>query len=426
MPAVTPPAIVLGGHITGLAVLRALGRHGVPAYVAGRRTALVRSSRWFRPAPGRAPEETPDGERLAAYLRSLPCERAVLFPCTDDWTLAAASLPEDLAARFPAPVPPADVVRALTDKERFAAVAERFGVPIPRTLTVRSAEDIDGVSDGELSRFFLKPRDSQDFNARYGRKGLPLTSRGEAATHVRRLTAEGVEMVLQEFIPGPATGHVFLDGYVGRDGAVRAWLARRRLRMYPADLGNSTLSVTIPAAEAEPAVADLRRLFAGISFTGLFDAEFTYDARDGQLKAIEINPRPWWQFEIAEASGLPLALIAYRDALGLPVPEVAGYRVGRIWVLPQLDVRAWWAQRSAGPPTGPSPVRAWFGGANALFSWDDPMPATEEAGRLARRAIARARSRARTARGGGADGARSRRALRPRRSSALGRAPRRG
>jgi hypothetical protein len=42
----TRPALVFGADITALAVVRALGRDGVHAYVAGERTGLVDRSRW--------------------------------------------------------------------------------------------------------------------------------------------------------------------------------------------------------------------------------------------------------------------------------------------------------------------------------------------------------------------------------------------
>lgn len=380
-----PPALVFGRYITGLAVTRALGRARIPLYVAGDNRLLVGSSRWFRPVPGSQPEEHPSGERLAAFLEGLPLERAVIFPCSDAWANAAANLPAAAAERFPAVVPRADVVGILTAKDRFAAAAAEHGMPIPRTFPVEGPEVLDALAPGELPSFFLKPVDSQQFNLRYGVKGLRLTDPAEAAATIERLTREDVPMVLQEFIPGPPTDHVFLDGYVDRQGVMRACLARRRLRMFPPELGNSTLSVSVSMREVTAARNALRDLFEGLGFQGLFDAEFKFDTRDGTFKALEVNTRPWWQFELAHAVGLPLAAMAYTDALGGTIRSRETYRSGRVWVHPIPDIRAWWAARSRPGPSAPSPLRAWFGGGNAIFSWDDPGPALEEAGRLLRR-----------------------------------------
>jgi D-aspartate ligase len=382
-----PPALVFGEGVTGLAVLRSLGRNRVQAYVAGSCVDIVRSSRWFRPAPGDPLDETPDPEPVARYLRELPFERAVLIPCNDEWALAIASLPGDLAESFPAPLAPAEVLRLLVDKGLFAQTAESLAVPTPRTMRVSGAADLDGLGEADLRRLFVKPCQSQPFSERFGVKALRLTGRAQAAEVLDEV--EGHQVLLQEFIPGPPTGHLFLDGYVDRTGVMRACLARRRLRLHPPDFGNSTMSVTIPMSEAEQALESLRRLFDGIGYSGLFDAEFVHDARDGRFKILEVNARPWWQLELAGASGLDLALMAYRDTLGLPLPEAGTYRVGRTWVHPLPDLRAWWAGRRSGDLLGGFPLRSWFRGANALFSWDDPRPVMEEVARLARRLASR-------------------------------------
>ncbi len=357
-------------------------------FVAGSSTMHVARSRWYRLAPGGALVEPSDGAGVATFLRQLPFPEAVLVPASDEWALALASLPASVAASYPATVATEKVLRKLIDKECFAAAAEEFDVPAPRTIRVTGVETLDGLAPADLPKFFLKPRNSQLFARRFGVKGVHLTERRDADELIGKVAREHLEVVLQEFIPGPPTSHVFLDGYVDRGGVMRACLARRRLRMHPADFGNSTLSVTIPLGEVTSAVESLRRLFAGIGFVGLFDAEFKYDARDGRFKIFEVNPRPWWQLELAGASGLDVCLMAYRDALGLPLPSAPEYRVGRTWVHPMPDLRAWWAGRGSGGTAGGFPLRSWLGGANAVFSWDDPMPGIEQLARSARKAVA--------------------------------------
>src|SRR4051794_15211464 len=126
------PALVLGAGVSALAVLRSLGRTGVPVFAAGQETALVRRSRGYRPAPGDAEL----GAGLAEYLRTSVLSRAVLFGCTDHWAETTAALPADLACRFPAVVAEPSVLAALTDKEAFAEAASLASVPTPRTRRV--------------------------------------------------------------------------------------------------------------------------------------------------------------------------------------------------------------------------------------------------------------------------------------------------
>ena len=386
------PALVLGAGVTGLAVLRACGRRGVPVYSAGTDRNLVARSRWYQRLPGDDIEETSDGERLAAYLRALPFPMTVLFPCTDQWALAVASLPDDVAASHAATVAPLDVLRSLIDKELFSRAAAEYGVPAPRVL---HATDLDAIEPDAFQSFFLKPKNSQVFAERFGVKALQLESRAQATELLGRMVEDGVELLLQEFVPGPPTSHVFLDGYVDRSGVMRACLARRRLRMHPRAFGNSTLSVTIPLDEVSVALDSLRRLFEGLGYVGLFDAEFKHDARDGLFKILEVNARPWWQLELAGACGLDVCAMAYRDALGEPLPQASEYRIGQSWVHPVPDLQAWWTGRVHGNRAGGLPLRVWFRGANAVFSWDDPKPAAEDLVRLGGRLLKVGRSRRR-------------------------------
>ena len=375
------PVLVFGAHITALAVIRAFGRTGIPVYVVGRDCTAIARSRWYRPIPGDDIDETAGSERLAAFLQALPFERSVLIPCTDRWALALASLPEHVTRSHVPVVASAEAVRILVDKQLFAQAAAGYSMPAPRVFNSRQ---IDAIAADELQHFFIKPCNSQLFADRFGPKALQFEGRSEAIDLLARLAEDRVEVVLQEFIPGPPTAHVFLDGYVDRTGTMRACLARRRLRMYPRPFGNSTLSVTIPCEEVAEAVAALRRLFDGLGYVGLFDAEFKLDARDGQFKILEVNARAWWQLELVEASNLNICTMAYRDALGEPVATQSTYRIGKTWVHPVPDLSAWWTGLKQRDRTGGFPVRAWFTGPNTVFSWDDPRPAFEEIARFSR------------------------------------------
>jgi predicted ATP-grasp superfamily ATP-dependent carboligase len=382
-----PVALVFGHGVSALAVLRALGRGGVETLVAGPTNDLVRRSRYYRPAPGTI-ADTATPERLAAYLEQLPCARTVLFPCTDGWAVLLASLPARVADAHRAVVAPRSALDVLVDKAQFGDVTAIHGVPAPRTFRVRVAHDLDALSDEELRTSFLKPVDSQAFCLRFGVKAFPLTSRAEGAERLADVARAGLEVVVQEYIPGPPANHVFLDGFVDRAGEMRACLARKRLRMFPPPFGNSTFSETTPLAETGSAPEALGRLFRAIGFHGLFDAEFKLDERDDEYKLIEVNGRPWWQLAIAGAAGLDLVMAAYQDLAGLPPVPLGEYRVGTQWVHPVPDICALWDARRRGRPLGPSPARAWAGAANAVFAADDPLPLIAELSK-AMRGVAR-------------------------------------
>jgi hypothetical protein len=84
----------------------------------------------------------------------------------------------------------------------------------------------------------LKPLSSVDFACRHGVKGYLVENRRQAADLIDQLE---LPIMLQEFIPGPPDSGYFLDGFRDRTGRIAALFGRRRLRMYPQKLGNSTL-----------------------------------------------------------------------------------------------------------------------------------------------------------------------------------------
>jgi predicted ATP-grasp superfamily ATP-dependent carboligase len=189
-------------------------------------------------------------------------------------------------------------------------------------------------------------------------------------------------MMLQEYIPGPPTNHYFIDGFVDRQGSIKALFARQRLRMSPPDFGNSTLMISIPISHTEQATATLASLFSDISYRGIFSAEFKRDERNGVFNLIEVNARPWWYVEFAARCGVDVCAMAVHDALGQPVETVTRYRVGRRCVFPYYDLDAVRAERSAGRLSLGQWARSWIGAYQPVFRWTDPRPALGEIGML--------------------------------------------
>jgi predicted ATP-grasp superfamily ATP-dependent carboligase len=163
--------------------------------------------------------------------------------------------------------------------------------------------------------------------------------------------------------------------------------ARRRVRMYPPDFGNSSSMISIPLAEAAEAVQTLERLLRDLRYRGIFSAEFKLDPRDGLFKLLEVNCRPWWFNGFAADCGVDTTLMAYRDALGLPVERVLSYREGVRMAYSFNDLRAVIRTRTPLPQA----LKFWFGARDALFARDDPRPffryAREQTIRIVRGAL---------------------------------------
>ena len=384
-----PPVLVLGSGITALGVVRSLGRLGIETYSGRIPGDLVRWSRWHKSLPG-FPTTTLDAAELAAYLEQLPLDRAVLIPCSDPWTSSVARLDPSLCERFPTFISTPEVIDILVDKDRFRALVERLDVPHPRTLPLDSEDDLAAVPDEVFASAFLKPHDSPSFYGRYGVKAWTVRSRDEAVTRFREAQSVGLGLVCQEYVSGPPSQHVFVDGFCPTEGATH-FLARRRLRMFPPDFGNSTAMVTIPLEEAAQALESLDRIFADLNYKGIFSAEFKQDERDGQFKLLEINARAWWYVEYAAVCGLPTCWLAYEEALGRPVPPPAPYRIGKMGVYPHQDLNAYRTARGRGGPGLLTVLRSWIGSNHAISAGDEPRPGMVHYWRVLKEAVARRR-----------------------------------
>jgi D-aspartate ligase len=363
-----PPVLALGGGITLAAVLNILHRNGLPYYALCPPGDFVRLSRWYRPLTTRLLRPAPSD--LEHLLTTLELESAFLLPCSDDWLRAVAQLPASLADRFPSNTP-WSCVDVLTDKWRFAELLRRLDIPHPRTQLITSQEALSSAPDSCFEGAILKPLSSVTFSGRYGVKGYVVQNRREADQFLRQVD---LPIMLQELIPGPPTAGYFLDGYRDRTGRVAALLGRQRLRMHPAQLGNSTLVESVPLRPLHKAILPLESLLDRISYRGIFSAEFKYDERDREFKLIEINARPWWYVEFAELCGVDVCRLAYQDAMGQSVSPIRDYAVGRRGGLLLHDLRAW---KGSGNQRASlfSLLRTWATASSTPFHRNDPLPA---------------------------------------------------
>jgi predicted ATP-grasp superfamily ATP-dependent carboligase len=378
------PVLVFSSGITALSVL---GRRGLRPFAADSSSPLLRSSRWFRGVPGHviSRDDLPLGEALA----SLPLERAVLIACSDHWVSQVAALSPALRERFPASVPSPDTIQMLVDKACFADLLDRTGTPHPGSWVVEGEDDLARIPDDAFTSAIIKPRDSQRFIAAFGVKAFHARSRDEARARLAEAVSGGHAVIVQEYVPGPATNHYFVDGFIDRYGVVRATFVRRRLRMYPADFGNSSFMASVPRDDAAPAIESITSLLDHARYRGVFSAEFKRDDRDGEFKLLEVNARPWWYVDFAARCGVDVCSMAYNDALGRPVKTVKDYAVGRTAVYPYVDLLACVSQWKRGELSLAAWASSWLGSMQPVLQWRDPLPGLDSVWRTFKESAAR-------------------------------------
>lgn len=315
-------------------------------------------------------EEMPEEALVEALLRfgASQAERPVLYVQDDARLLQVSRQRERLARVFRLPLAAAALVEALVDKGRFALLAERRGLPVPRTRRIAAGA---GGAELEGLRFpvIVKPltRDARWELAARGAKALAAETPPELAALCARLHGAGAGLLVQEMIPGPETRIESHHLYIDASGTVVAEFTGRKIRTWPAAFGHSTALETTDA----PDVAALGREVARrIGLTGVAKLDFKRGL-DGALHLLEINPRFNLWHHLGAAAGMNLPALVHADFCGLPRPPVAPVRAGMTWCRPRQD---WRAARAAG--IAPLAWTRWVLGCAANSSLDprDPMP----------------------------------------------------
>jgi predicted ATP-grasp superfamily ATP-dependent carboligase len=148
-----------------------------------------------------------------------------------------------------------------------------------------------------------------------------LTTRDAAVTAIDAILHEGIEVILQEWLPGDREALSFLYAH----GKIWARFAQRADRTSPPLGGSSVMRESIPLPEDIAPAAE--RLVAEIGLDGYSEVEFRRDAQ-GRAALMEINPRLSASLEIAVRAGIPFPRLLHDWASGEPLQEASGYRTG--------------------------------------------------------------------------------------------------
>jgi D-aspartate ligase len=365
-PAPRPIACVIGS----MDLVRPLGLAGISSAVVVESGDVAAYSRFTRTVIPLA-DPAREGELLLARLLGFAraqTEPPVLFYGQDADLLFVSRHRDRLAEAFRFVVPDAGLVEELVDKARFGELADRLELPVPAAVRVAAS----AVSPDDLELTFpvvVKPvaRGRGNWAAVADGKALRAEAREQLRALWPGLAREGLEVLVQEMVPGPETRVESYHVYVDEAGEVVGEFTGRKIRTHPPEYGETTaLEIT-----AERDVAELgRELVRRIGLRGVAKLDFKRDPAGG-LHLLEVNPRfNLWHHPGARA-GVNLPALVYADLAGLPRPEIQPAEPGVRWVYHAHDALA--ARRQ-----GVS-LRRWIRWAIAceaksIVALDDPLP----------------------------------------------------
>lgn len=323
------PVVVLSGHSMALGAARALGEAGVPVELLHHdRRDMAHVSRWVRAAVT-VPSPLEDEEAFVAAVRrhgqSLP--GAVLLPASDESLAAAARHHAVLAETYRMACPPWEQARGFLEKARTYALAAGAGVAAPRSLTPSTPAEARAFAGEVGYPLLVKPSQGHLYFDRFRRKMSPVADAAGLEARVAEALDAGLDVMLQEIVPGPDSEVVNYNAYAVA-GEARVEFTARQLRKAPPRFGS-------PRAVVSERLPDLlepgRRMLRALALDGFSCCEFKRDPRDGTYKILDVNGRPNLSGLLAVRCGLNFPLLQYRHLVHGEIPSAAPFREGVHW-----------------------------------------------------------------------------------------------
>jgi predicted ATP-grasp superfamily ATP-dependent carboligase len=330
-----PPALVAGAYQTGVVLMRNLARRGVKVSCIdcdSNRPAFhtVYGKAYLCPNPDEEPAAWVDFMvRLGAQFHRRP----VLISSSDRYVSAVADHVPALKERFIFAGASAVVQGLLATKRRQYELADRHGLPTPRTQVVGSTAELKEFAAAARFPCLLKPIHFRDWH-RFP-KGHPLAFEkiavGASPAELERVyemaAQANPQAVVQEIIEGPDTAKLVYLSCYAQDRRRLGSCMFREVRTDPIFFGSA--SVVEPVSDpATDAICD--RFLRSIDYAGLCEIELKRDSRDGSVKIIEANPRYSVTSDAAPYAGVDLGWLHYLDLIGHPVrpvlPEAREFR----------------------------------------------------------------------------------------------------
>jgi len=316
--------LVLDGHSpAALAFTRSLGRAGhwvaVGAQTNIHAPALV--SRYCRLA-FRYPVSTDDAAGFIDFLLDFLRQQSVelVVPMTD-WTISPLSQYRDRFCEVSKlALGPHAALETSSDKFQTISIARELGVPIPKTVLIRSATDLETIETANFP-VVVKDRFSarwQGNRARFGSVSYAYSEDDLLKQVEERLAAAG-DVLVQEFVPGTGVG--FSSFAVGGElYAPFEWVRVREVD--PRGSGSSARK----SVSLSPEILEFScSLIGRVGFQGICMVEFKRHHTMGRPVLMEINGRPWGSLQLPIESGIdyPRFLVDWYLEGKLPPVEIA-------------------------------------------------------------------------------------------------------
>lgn len=330
------PAIVLSGHTMALGVVRALGENGVPVVMIHYdERDMGHVSKYITQQI-----QSPHPEKNQSEFINLLIECSdqflggVLFPVSDETVVAVARNKDRLEEHYRVACPSWQIAQQFIEKKYTYALANANGIPVPKTIIPSSIADVEKYAASVDFPCLVKPSQSHLFYDYFKRKMFPVDSADEMLSVYRRAAEAGLEVMLQEIIPGEDINVVNYNAYFSDSEPLLEFTAQH-IRNAPPWWGSPrvVLSKNIPEV-LDPG----RKILKAMNYSGYACTEFKKDERDNTYKLMEVNGRHNLSTLLAVRCGINFPWLQYQHLLFGEKLSARQYTTGIYWVDIPRDV----------------------------------------------------------------------------------------
>jgi predicted ATP-grasp superfamily ATP-dependent carboligase len=248
------------------------------------------------------------------------------------------------------------------------------GIPTPATTFPRSRREVLSFIESATFPVVMKVSDPVFMREKTTAKSVSIAQTADQLLcEYDRLNDDAdPNLILQEYIPGDVETIWMFNGYFNQDSDCLIGLTGKKIRQYPAYTGATSLGVCV---ENEQVARVTRSFMKAIGYRGILDIGYRFDARDGQYKVLDVNPRVGATFRLfGDTAGLDVVRGLYLDMTGQEL-HPGRPRDGRKWIAENCDILSGLEHRRAGELTLRGWLRSLPGTQEAAwFSTDDPLP----------------------------------------------------
>ena len=303
-----PGAMVIDGHVQGLAIVRALGEKGIPVIVTDNYNCIARYSKYCKKY-----YHSPDyqSKEFINFLIDLAIKENlkdwILYPTNDHIVVNISKNKNVLEKYYKIITPDYEIIDKIYDKSNLLELATDNNIPVPKTYYPVDTE----LGDFTLNfPVLIKGKEGLSFYKMFGKKVFKINNLEGLRNQLKEIAEKKSlkDLFIQELIPNSNANKTISFATFSLHGEIKSYWMGMKLREHPLEFGTATYCSSIYLKELiEPS----KKLVKALNYTGVCEIEFLKDTRDQLFKLIEINARTWLWVGLAKRCGINFPMMIY-------------------------------------------------------------------------------------------------------------------